>query len=88
MMIVAYHNKKVVYAYRGKYNCNMDSDWTGGILLDPMKCVDHWKRGGQDGMKSTLTPFVQHTSAPMYLSLHSHLHFALKYTPVQITAIV
>ena len=31
MMIVAYHNKRVVYAYRGKFNRNIDSDWTGGI---------------------------------------------------------
>ena len=41
MMIVAYHNKKVVYAYQGKFNRNIDSDWTGGILLDHHKCVDH-----------------------------------------------
>ena len=41
MMIVAYHNKRVVYAYRGKFNRNIDSDWTGGILLDHHKCVDH-----------------------------------------------
>ena len=44
MMIVAYHNKRVVYAYRGRFNRNIDSDWTGGILLDPMKCVDHCKQ--------------------------------------------
>ena len=42
-MIVAYHNKTVVYAYRGKFNRNIDSDWTGGILLDHHKCVDHCK---------------------------------------------
>ena len=40
MMIVAYHNKRVVYAYRGKFNSNIDLDWTGGILLDHHKCVD------------------------------------------------
>ena len=40
MMIVAYHNKRVVYAYRGKFNRNIDSDWTGGILLDHHKCAD------------------------------------------------
>ena len=44
MMIVAYHNKRVVYAYRGKFNRNIDSDWTGGILLDHHKCVDHCTR--------------------------------------------
>ena len=41
MMIVAYHNKTVVYAYRGRFNRNIDSDWTGGILLDHHKCVDY-----------------------------------------------
>ena len=41
MMIVAYHNKRVVYAHRGKFNRNIDSDWTGTILLDHHKCVDH-----------------------------------------------
>ena len=44
MMIVAYYNKRVVYAYRGKFNRNIDSDWTGGILLDHHKCVDHCTR--------------------------------------------
>ena len=44
MMIVAYHNKRVVYAYQGRYNGNMDTDWTGGILLDHRKCVDHCTR--------------------------------------------
>ena len=41
MMIVAYHNKKVVYAYTRRFNHNIDSDWSGGILLDAQKCVDH-----------------------------------------------
>ena len=41
MMIVAYHNKRVVYAYHGKFNRNIDLDWTGGVLLDHHKCVDH-----------------------------------------------
>ena len=41
MMIVAYHNKRVVYAYRAKFNHNIDSDWTGGVLMDHHKCVDH-----------------------------------------------
>ena len=41
MMIVAYHNKKVVYAYTGSFNHNIDSDCSGGILLDAQKCVDH-----------------------------------------------
>ena len=51
MMIVAYHNKRVVYAYRGKFNRNIDSDWTGGILLDHHKCVDHCARSGNNGVR-------------------------------------
>ena len=39
-MIVAYHNKHVVYAYKGLFNRNIDYDWTGGILLDFKKIVD------------------------------------------------
>ena len=33
-MIVTYHNTKVVYAYKGLFNRNIDYDWSGGILLD------------------------------------------------------
>ena len=40
MMIVAYHNQKVIYAYTGRFNHNIDSDWSGDILLDAQKCVD------------------------------------------------
>ena len=49
MMIVAYHNKKVVYTYHGRFNRNIDSDWTGGILLDHHKCVDHCTKSGNIG---------------------------------------
>ena len=56
MMIVAYHNKKVVYAYTGRFNHNIDSDWSGGILLDPQKCVDHCtSNNGVPAMIITLT---------------------------------
>ena len=51
MMIVAYHNKRVAYAYRGKFNRNIDSDWTGGILLDHHKCVDHCTRSQSNGIR-------------------------------------
>ena len=44
MMIVAYHNKRVVYAFRGNSTVTFDSDWTGGILLDHHKCLDHCNR--------------------------------------------
>ena len=47
MMLAAYHNRRVVYAYKGISNRNVDSHWTGGILLNPQKIVDHctWKNG-------------------------------------------
>ena len=32
-MLVAYHNKKVVYAYKGLFNRNIDYDWIGGVLI-------------------------------------------------------
>ena len=41
MMIVAYHNRRTVYAYKGHINNNIDWDWTGGRLLYPTKIVDH-----------------------------------------------
>ena len=41
MMIAAYHNKRLVYAYKGIFNKNLDWHWSGGILLDPKKVVDH-----------------------------------------------
>ena len=40
MMIAAYHNKRLVYAYKGIFNKNLDWHWSGGILLDPEKVVD------------------------------------------------
>ena len=41
MMTAAYHNKRLVYAYKGIFNKNLDWHWSGGILLDPKKVVDH-----------------------------------------------
>ena len=41
MMIVAYHNKGVVYAYKGIYNGGLDVNWGGGVLISPVKIVDH-----------------------------------------------
>ena len=40
MMTAAYHNKRLVYAYKGIFNKNLDWHWSGGILLDPEKVVD------------------------------------------------
>ena len=39
-MIVAYHNKRVVYAYKGMFNRNIDYDWTGAILMVHSKIID------------------------------------------------
>ena len=39
-MIVAYHKGTVVYVYKGVFDKNIDSGWTGGILLDFKKIVD------------------------------------------------
>ena len=41
MMTAAYHKKTLVYAYKGIFNKNLDWHWSGGILLDPQKVVDH-----------------------------------------------
>ena len=40
MMIAAYHNKNVVWAYKGWFNWNIDHDWRGGILVEPEQVVD------------------------------------------------
>ena len=40
MMIAAYHNKNVMWAYKGWFNWNIDHDWTGGILVEPVQVVD------------------------------------------------
>ena len=40
MMTVAYHNKAVVYAYKGIYNGGLDVNWSGGVLFSPVKIVD------------------------------------------------
>ena len=41
MAIVAYHEGTMVYAYKAPFNRNLDSDWTGGVLVDPVKLVDN-----------------------------------------------
>ena len=44
MMIAAYHNKNVVWAYKGWFNWNIDRDWTGGVLVEPVQVVDNCPR--------------------------------------------
>ena len=47
MMIAAYHNGRLVYAYKGTFNRNIDHHWTGGILLTPItQIVDHCTLSG------------------------------------------
>ena len=49
MMIAAYHNKNVVWAYKGWFNWNIDHDWTGGILVEPVRMVDNCPRNSSLG---------------------------------------
>ena len=44
MMIAAYHNKNVVWAFKGWFNWNIDHDWTGGVLVEPKQVVDNCLR--------------------------------------------
>jgi hypothetical protein len=40
---------KVIYAYKAIFNRNLDSDWTGGIINDFIKIVDHCR--GNNGVQ-------------------------------------
>ena len=49
MMIAAYYNyynKNVVWAYKGWFNWNIDYDWTGGVLVEPVQVVDTCRNRG------------------------------------------
>ena len=47
MMIAAYHNGILVYAYKGTFNRNIDHHWTGATLLMPVtRIVDYCTRSG------------------------------------------
>ena len=39
-MIVAYLDKKVICAYKGVFNRNIDYDWTGGYLMVYAKIIN------------------------------------------------
>ena len=41
-MTVAYHNKQVIYAYKGVFNRNIDYDWSGGVLIAHTKIIDQY----------------------------------------------
>ena len=47
-MIVAYHKGTIVYAYKGIFNYNIDHDWTGGVLVDYKKIIDHCTTTGEN----------------------------------------
>ena len=72
MMIVAYHNKNVVYAYRGRLNHNIDLDWTGGILLDHHKCVDHCTNTRNNGIRPA--PSNDHNQDNRFLGIAFDKH--------------
>ena len=45
MMIAAYHNGILVYAYKGTFNWNIDHHWTGATLVIPVtRIVDYCTR--------------------------------------------
>ena len=50
MMLAAYHNKRVVYSYKGIFNRNVDWHWSGGVLLNPHKVVDHCAHSSSQGV--------------------------------------
>ena len=46
MMIAAYHNGILVYAYKGTFNWGIDHHWTGATLLMPVtQIVDRCTKG-------------------------------------------
>ena len=50
MLIAAYHNGVMVYAYKGGFNRNIDYHWTGATLLEPVKIVDQCTRPHNQGV--------------------------------------
>ena len=56
MMIAAYHNKNVVWAYKGWFNWNIDRDWTGGVLVEPVQVVDRCTLTRQSAIHSLGKP--------------------------------
>ena len=43
-MTMAYHKRKLVYAYKGVFNRNIDYDWTGAILMAHTQIIDQSNR--------------------------------------------
>ena len=64
MMIAAYHNGILVYAYKGTFNRNIDHHWSGPTLLSPVtRIVDHCTNS-----KSTPTPWSYNTLTGLVFS--------------------
>ena len=64
MMIAAYHNGILVYAYKGAFNRNIDHHWTGGALLMPVtRIVDHCTKS-----RSAPTPMAYNTLTGLIFS--------------------
>ena len=54
MMIAAYHNKRLVFAYKGVFNWNIEKDWTGGYLANYVRVQDNCaRRNGVPPMPNT-----------------------------------
>ena len=75
-MIVAYHNSHVVYAYKGLFNRNIDYHWSGGILLDFKKIMDHClhNNGVQPAPAANYIPgitFDKRTPYNYYVNCHT-----------------
>ena len=48
MAIAAYHEGTMVYAYKAGFNRNIDSDWRGGVLMEPVKLMDRCRYNTDD----------------------------------------
>ena len=48
MAIAAYHEGTMVYAYKAGFNRNIDSDWRGGVLMEPVKLMDRCRYSTDD----------------------------------------
>ena len=55
-MIVAYHDKQVIYAYKGVFNPYIQYDWIGGILVAYTKIIDHCGSSSYYGYSRDYSP--------------------------------
>lgn len=57
-MIVAYLNKRMIYAYKAVFNRNIDYDWTGGVLIDCRKVTDSCTYGSSYCPQPVKTSYI------------------------------